>query len=90
MAKRGGAKPSRVGVRSKPLPKEKWATIIEAYMAGATAGELALQHGVAVQSIYLRVAGKGKKTRRADERAAAVRESAGEAPGGPRGPRSTG
>lgn len=58
-------KPSRIGVRSKALPKETWAAIIAEYMAGATAGELAVRHGVAVQSIYLRVAGKGKKARAA-------------------------
>ena len=56
-------KPSRIVVRSKRLPKETWARILEAYMGGATARELALKHGVAVQSIYSRMNGKGKKGR---------------------------
>jgi phage terminase large subunit-like protein len=56
-------KPSRIVVRSKRLSKETWARILDAYMGGATARELALKHGVAVQSIYSRMNGKGKKAR---------------------------
>ena len=50
-------------MRSKRLPKETWARILDAYMGGATARELALKHGVAVQSIYARMNGKGKNAR---------------------------
>ena len=54
---------ARIGVRSKRLGKETWTRILDEYMGGATARELALKHGVAVQSIYSRMNGKGKKAR---------------------------
>jgi hypothetical protein len=53
--------PSRIVVRSKRRSKETWARILDEYMGGATARELALKHGVAVHSIYSRMNGKGKK-----------------------------
>jgi len=56
-------KPSRIVVRSKRLPKETWGRILDAYMGGATARELSMTYGVAVQSIYARMNGKGKKAR---------------------------
>lgn len=76
-------KRSRIAVRSRPLSKEKWAAILGAYMAGATARELSVLHGVAVQSIYSRMNGKGKKRRWAEigSRQSAV-GSRGEAGGG--------
>jgi len=56
--------PSRVGVRRPRLSQETWARILEEYLAGATARELQLRYGVAVQSIYARMNGRGKKRRR--------------------------
>jgi len=50
-------------VRSPRLAKDTWAKILDAYLKGATARELSMTYGVAVQSITARMNGKGKKAR---------------------------